>query len=41
MDVDEDYDDEGDDEKPSRGSGGRNSPQRAMMNGPTKIEAHA
>ena len=41
MDVDEDYDDEGDDEKPSRGSGGRNSPQRGMMNGPTKIEAHA
>ena len=41
MDVDEDYDDEGEDEKRLGGSGGRNSPQRSMMNGPTKIEAQA
>ena len=41
MDVDEDYDDEGEDEKRTGGSGGRNSPQRGMMNGPTKIEAQA
>ena len=39
MDVDEDYDDEGDDEKRLGGSGGRNSPQRGMMAGQTKIEA--
>ena len=41
VDVDEDYDDEGDDEKRPGGSGGRNSPQRGMMNGQTKIEAAA
>lgn len=39
MEVDEDYDDEGEDDKRlPAGSGGRNSPQRAMMNGPSKTE---
>ena len=41
VDVDEDYDDEGEDEKRPGGSGGRNSPQRGIMNGQTKIEAAA
>jgi len=41
MDVDEDYDDEGEDEKRNGSSGGRNSPQRGMLNGQTKIEAQA
>ncbi|KAL8811810.1 MAG: hypothetical protein Q9223_003269 [Gallowayella weberi] len=36
MDVDEDYDDEGE-----GGSGGRNSPQRGMMNGQPKTEVAA
>lgn len=39
MEVDEDYDDEGEDDKRlSAGSGGRNSPQRAMMIVPSKTE---
>lgn len=39
MEVDEDYDDEGEDDKRlTAGSGARNSPQRGMMNGPTKTE---
>lgn len=41
MEVDEDYDDDGEDEKRNGSSGGRNSPQRGMMNGQTKIEAPA
>lgn len=36
MEVDEDYDDEGE-----GGSGGRNSPQRGMMNGQPKTEVAA
>ncbi|MCJ1433138.1 glucose repression mediator protein [Xylographa pallens] len=38
MDMDEDYNDEPEDEKRAGGSGGRNSPQRGLMNGPTKVE---
>lgn len=39
MDVDENYDDEGDEEKRNMGSGGgRNSPQGGMMNGPSKAD---
>ena len=38
MEVDEDYDDEGDDEKRVGGSGGRNSPQRGLSNGQPKPE---
>ena len=38
MEVDEDYDDEGEDEKRMVGSGGRNSPQRGLMNGQPKSE---
>ncbi|MCJ1253394.1 hypothetical protein MMC24_001205 [Lignoscripta atroalba] len=38
MDVDEDYDDEAEDEKRMGGSGGRNSPQRGLMNGQAKPE---
>ena len=41
MEVDEDYDEEGEDEKRIGGSGGRSTPQRGMMNGPTKIEAQS
>ena len=38
MDVDENYDDEVDDEKRLVGSGGRNSPQRGLINGQPKSE---
>ena len=39
MEVDEDYDDEGEDEKRIAASVGRSSPPRAtMMNGPAKTE---
>lgn len=42
MDVDENYDDDGDEEKRNMGSGGaRNSPQSGMMNGPSKAEHSA
>ena len=41
LDVDEDYDDEGEDEKRKTGSGGRNSPQRANAAGPAAIQAEA
>ena len=42
MEVDEDYDDEGDDDKRLGGSGGRNSPQRSgLMNGQPKTEVTA
>ena len=39
MDVDENYDEDGDDEKRVGGSGGRNSPQRSILNGQPKIES--
>ena len=39
VDVDDNYDDEGEDDKRMVGSGGRNSPQsRGLMNGQTKVE---
>ena len=38
MEVDEDYDDEGEVEKRKEGSGGRSSPQHSSMNGQTKVE---
>ena len=38
MDVDEDYDEDVEDEKRMIGSGGRNSPQRGIMNGQPKSE---
>ena len=38
MDVDEDYDDEAEEEKRLGGSGGRNSPQRGLINGQAKAE---
>ncbi|KAL9117924.1 MAG: hypothetical protein Q9187_005534 [Circinaria calcarea] len=38
MDVDEDYDDEVEEEKRLGGSGGRNSPQRGLLNGQAKAE---
>ena len=38
VDVDEDYDDEAEDDKRMAGSGGRNSPQRGLMNGQAKTE---
>lgn len=42
MEVDEDYDDEGDDDKRISGSGGQNSPQHGgMMNGQPKTEVTA
>lgn len=42
MEVDEDYDDDGDEEKRIGGSGGRNSPQRGgVMNGQPKTEVTA
>jgi len=41
MEVDEDYDDEGEDDKRGGASGGRNSPARGMMNGQPKQEATA
>ncbi|KAI4203295.1 MAG: hypothetical protein LQ350_001992 [Teloschistes chrysophthalmus] len=43
MEVDEDYDDEGEDDKRVGGSGGRNSPTRSsgMMNGQAKSEVVA
>lgn len=41
MEVDEDYDDEGGDDKRGGASGGRNSPTRGMMNGQPKQEATA
>ena len=39
IEINEDYDDEDNDEKRIGGSGGRNSPQRSIMNGQPKIEA--
>lgn len=39
MEVDEDYDDEGEDNKRGGASGGRNSPARGMMNGQPKQES--
>lgn len=39
IDINEDYDEEADEEKRSRGSNGRNSPQRSMINGQAKIES--
>ena len=41
MDVDEDYDDEGDEEKRVSGSGGKNSPQRGVINNAAKSEPQA
>ena len=41
MDVDEDYDDEGEEDKKGGASGGRNSPARGMMNGQPKQEVLA
>jgi len=38
VDMDEDYNDEPEDEKRGGGSGGRNSPQRGLMTGQTKVE---
>ena len=39
IEVDEDYDEEGDEEKRKEGSGGRNSPQHSSVNGQPKVEA--
>lgn len=39
IDINEDYDEEAEEEKRSRGSNGRNSPQRSMINGQAKIES--
>lgn len=39
MEINEDYDDEENDDKRAGGSGGRNSPQRNILNGQPKIEA--
>ena len=41
VNVDEDYDEEGEEEKRKTGSGGRNSPQRAPATGPATIQAEA
>ncbi|KAL9115237.1 MAG: hypothetical protein Q9227_001031 [Pyrenula ochraceoflavens] len=42
MDVDENYDEDGDDERKNPGSAGiRNSPQNGIMNGPSKAEQSA
>ena len=38
IEVDEDYDEEGDEEKRRDGSGGRNSPQHSSVNGQPKVE---
>ena len=38
IEVDEDYDEEGDEEKRKEGSGGRNSPQHSSVNGQPKVE---
>lgn len=41
MEVDEDYDDEGEEEKRKTHSGGRESPQRVKATGPVAVEAEA
>lgn len=42
MEVDEDYDDDGEEDKRLGSSGGRNSPQRGgMLNGQAKTEVTA
>lgn len=38
IEVDEDYDEEGDEKKRKDGSGGRNSPQHSSVNGQPKVE---
>ena len=39
IEVDEEYDEEGEDEKRKEGSGGRSSPQHSSVNGQPKVEA--
>lgn len=39
MEVDEDYDDDGEEQKRKTASDGRNSPKHINMNGQTKVEA--